>query len=361
MLPNLKAQQRVSDLEDISGNSDLININEIEIPISSDSTKKDTQQTRILSRKGDYLTFTEPNLEDYDENFKSHIKGEFKVVQYESGSKYEGEMNEDEMEGYGRFYNSIFNSNLEGYFKNDLANGVVTRVDAIGNEYTGEYRNGNMEGYGIYKYENGYVYRGNFKENMKSGYGIFEYKNGDVYKGYFENNLFSGYGQLTIADKNNPDHPPEISFGGFTLITSVNEGIFEGDFQDYNFVGHGKCTYLNGCKYTGEFINNRFEGKGTYTWPNDIYYCGDWKNDKRHGIGKMLFSNGKVYFGEWKNDFKDGEGEIKYANGSVKEGTFRNGKCIKVHYTRANTDFGNFGLLSGNEARRYSNRKCCIM
>ena len=56
-------------------------------------------------------------------------------------------MNEDEMEGYGRFYNSILNSNLEGYFKNDLANGVGTRVDAIGNEYIGEYRNGNIEGY----------------------------------------------------------------------------------------------------------------------------------------------------------------------------------------------------------------------
>ena len=51
MLSNHKAQQKVSDLQDISGNSDLIDINELEIPISSESTKKINSKQHFFLEK----------------------------------------------------------------------------------------------------------------------------------------------------------------------------------------------------------------------------------------------------------------------------------------------------------------------
>jgi hypothetical protein len=148
---------------------------------------------------------------------------------YESGSIYEGEVHNDEPNGWGRrihanysyqignFVNGKYQSkkgknddrglneraptmeHIENYTiekaVNDKQNGY-TVWSKDNNEYKGNMVNGLPDGYGTFIWANGNRYDGNWKEGKKHGYGVLYYENGAVYEGEFLNGERSGKGKL---------------------------------------------------------------------------------------------------------------------------------------------------------------------
>ena len=151
-------------------------------------------------------------------------------------------------------------------------------------------------------------------------------------------------------------------------VTKLSSGaVYEGEFFDGHFEGHGKLTFPDGEEYegtfkrsaiTGELNTNirpcpslspyltRSLGQGMYRWPNGAVYQGEMLNGLRHGQGRMSFSEipsvyegawieGKRhgygtlslnesgthrYQGEFHSDMKQGKGTMTYSNGDVFEG-----------------------------------------
>lgn len=52
---------------------------------------------------------------------------------------------------------------------------------------------------------------------------------------------------------------------------------YEGDMQDGQKHGKGKCKYSDGSFYEGDFENNKKHGKGIYRAANGDIYEGDFK------------------------------------------------------------------------------------
>ena len=77
---------------------------------------------------------------------------------------YEGEFNNDQIEGVGKI---IF---------------LKSRT-----EYTGIFKEGKIEGYGRFKWSNGEKYEGEVKDGKMHGAGKYFYKNGKIFEGYFDN------------------------------------------------------------------------------------------------------------------------------------------------------------------------------
>ena len=75
-----------------------------------------------------------------------------------------------------------FCNNFKLYYKNgDL-------------KYEGELKNGKLNGYGTQYFKDGQIYVGEFKNNKKHGFGIEYYINDDKYDGEWRNNSFNGKG-----------------------------------------------------------------------------------------------------------------------------------------------------------------------
>ena len=214
------------------------------------------------------------NLEDHVMN-----KCKFRIINYEDGSKYIGEINNNMKNGYGVFY---------------LSNGV---------RYLGQFKNDKSEGYGILYYYDSIVYKGEFKNDCKEGYGIVYYSNDSRYEGELKNNLRDGYGTVYY-----------------------NDGKYEGEFKNNAREGHGILYFSDGSRYEGELKNNLRGGFGTFYYSNGEKYQGKFKENMREGYGIFYYSNGDTYKGEYKNNIKEGYGMIHLHNGLKYKGEFKNDK-----------------------------------
>ncbi|OMJ85777.1 hypothetical protein SteCoe_12846 [Stentor coeruleus] len=70
----------------------------------------------------------------------------------------------------------------------------VHALIGVTEEYDGEWNNDQMEGYGVYKYLSGARYEGNWVKNRQHGQGTFYFPNGAKYIGQWENHKMSGRG-----------------------------------------------------------------------------------------------------------------------------------------------------------------------
>lgn len=70
-------------------------------------------------------------------------------------------------------------------------------LTGVTEEYDGEWNNDQMEGYGVYKYLSGARYEGNWVKNRQHGQGTFYFPNGAKYVGQWENHKMSGRGMYT--------------------------------------------------------------------------------------------------------------------------------------------------------------------
>jgi hypothetical protein len=85
----------------------------------------------------------------------------------------------------------------------ELREGLTTRVevtDADGSRYEGEMRNDERNGRGILKYANGDRYEGDFRDDKMSGWGAFTTKAGDRYEGEFDDDKSNGFGTYKEVD-----------------------------------------------------------------------------------------------------------------------------------------------------------------
>ena len=94
---------------------------------------------------------------------------ETKSINYKSGNRYEGEVDEKNM---------------------PHGNGVFTYTN--GSSYEGEFEHGVRNGYGIFRWATGDSYEGGWKNDKRHGEGVMKYANGRVRKGRFENNEYVG-------------------------------------------------------------------------------------------------------------------------------------------------------------------------
>ena len=132
-----------------------------------------------------------------------HGKGKIK---WDNGNVFEGQFEENHMNGYGyMIWFDIFEKYI-GNWKNDKQNGngihiwyePAGELKEMRNRYVGQWENGARNGYGVFFYSNGARYEGEWKNNLKSGFGIMLYEDGKRYIGRFdEDRLVDKYNELS--------------------------------------------------------------------------------------------------------------------------------------------------------------------
>ena len=122
-------------------------------------------------------------------------------IKWKSGNIFEGDLNNNKMEGNG--YMIWYNKNEKyiGQWKNNIQNGFGIHIyynDYLNNNhenkyfrnrYIGQYKDGKKNGYGKMFYNNGCIYEGYWKNNKKEGFGIFFYFDKTKYIGNFQNDI----------------------------------------------------------------------------------------------------------------------------------------------------------------------------
>ena len=76
-------------------------------------------------------------------------------------------------------------------------------VYANGDKYDGDWNDEEMNGKGVYYYANGDKYDGEFNHNKKNGKGVFYYANGGKYDGEWKDNKKSGKGVYYYINNDN--------------------------------------------------------------------------------------------------------------------------------------------------------------
>ena len=116
-----------------------------------------------------------------------------------------------------------------------------------GDIYKGELFKDKKNGFGIYKYINGDIYEGEFFEDKKDGFGIYKYINGDTYIGEFIHDKRGQYGILYYENDgffeggflNN-----EKFFGSEFLNNEIYKGRFEENKRDYGILIKNECEFF---------------------------------------------------------------------------------------------------------------------
>lgn len=175
------------------------------------------------------------------------------------GDEYEGEMIQNQYEGYGKITLND-GSTYEGYWGSDRRNKFGKYIENNGDEYVGEYYYGSRHGYGkqVWKDREIYSYEGYWDTDYPCGLGKFIYSNGAMYEGYTANGVLNGFGKYTYSDG----------------------VIYEGEWLNDLPNGFGKARYRGGEIYEGNFLEGLRIGIGKMTWTNGEYYEGEWLNDK---------------------------------------------------------------------------------
>lgn len=156
-----------------------------------------------------------------------------RIVSYENGDLYLGDVLNDVPEGQGMLLYSD------------------------GQVYMGSFKNGELDGRGRLEIPGVGIYSGSFKEGVYEGYGRMEFSNGDVYEGTFKNGV------------------PHV-FGKY--ISAVNQTIYEGQFYEGRSHGFGQLTFQNGAVYKGQFSQNQAHGEGKFTVPTGQTLKGTFNN-----------------------------------------------------------------------------------
>lgn len=109
--------------------------------------------------------------------FESGDQGEVSQISFTDGTKYEGEIHNNELTGKGTFY------------------------FPTGATYTGDVLNGLRNGYGVYCSQDGIKYEGSWKNGLKNGSGIL-IKGNLKYEGEWKDGYMEGNGKIVWESGN---------------------------------------------------------------------------------------------------------------------------------------------------------------
>ena len=262
-------------------------------------------------------------------NYRGYYIGEWKAdkrqgkgkLYYSNGKLvYDGDWDNNNFEGEGKYIDPYNSSYYIGQFKNGKRHGKGQFFDKSGRLlFKGEFINNLPGDKGILLSNDGYIYEGEVKELKPNGEGKLFYENKLVYEGHFVNGDYNGFGKKYDDDgyvyigifKNN-------KLEGKGKIYNKNEKlIYEGDFFNGKEEGFGKLT-INENYYIGEFKNGKMNGKGNlYLNNGKPLYEGEWVDGKMEGHGKAYMFNGDYYIGKFKDNIMDGEGTYYDKNGKI--------------------------------------------
>jgi hypothetical protein len=199
-----------------------------------------------------------------------------------------------------------------------------------GDRYEGEMVDGLMDGWGIYSTQNGGRFDGQFKDGMREGRGTVVYANGDKYVGEFGADMKSGRGTIhyTNGDRYIGDFANDMRFGKGTLLYE-NGNKYAGGFRNDVRHGNGILRFSNGDIYRGQFIEDLRTGRGTYVFTDGSRYIGDFVNGRRHGQGQYVYASGDEFVGRFEHGIREGEGTSILSNGKRIKGFWQGDKMVR--------------------------------
>ena len=202
----------------------------------------------LINGKGIYL---DKKLNKYMGKFKDMKRwGKGKLVTYKF--IYEGDFNNDKIEGNGKI--------------KFLKSGI---------EYEGTFLNDNIEGSGKFKWINEDIYEGEVKNGKMHGTGIYKYRNGKIYKGTFEDGQIvhneNLKNSLNNSNINNMNDNEQFDYTNpFRKIDSLSFGNDEDDIDLETLKAYQSVNENNNVsKYQSRTYNYRKGSINEFKHKND--------------------------------------------------------------------------------------------
>jgi hypothetical protein len=199
-----------------------------------------------------------------------------------------------------------------------LTKHVESKALADGNTFTGEIDTvtGDLIHGTLLYHDRQLQYEGHFSQGKRHGDNavckkldgsdnkfVGSYKDDQFSHGTLITKEYTYSGDLAGGDFGRP------VYSGMGLLAYVDKTVYEGEFQESQYEGHGVLTTPNGDRYDGRFSNGKKSGLGTTLYEDGSSYTGDWELDLRHGKGVMSSSNNdRIYRGEFQYDEPHGLG-----------------------------------------------------
>ena len=237
----------------------------------------------------EYLEDLQKNPYEEREENKNHKK--FPPIEITKKKIYHGEWNNNlKMSGQGELFFPKENVFVKGNWKDGIFyKGRIYGKDMI---YEGEIKNNQYNGYGkLIDTKKNEIYEGNFKNNQKHGEGVLTFGDKSKYIGNFENDEFSEGELKWINGDYYKGNFKDGIFNGEGNIKIKNGSEYEGNFLNGLYNGKGVFKWKNGDSYDGHYSYGIKEGKGKYTFNNKNSYDGQWYSNKPHGEGTLTINN----------------------------------------------------------------------
>jgi len=136
----------------------------------------------------------------YGEVSQEGKKQGYGKVTFPNGDTYEGNWENDQMDGLG-IYTWKIGGRYEGAFEAGKIQGAGKRSYASGNVYEGEFLDGKKQGKGVMVFSNGDIYEGDWNKDDMEGQGTYKWVSGDTYVGSFQRDKRHGSGCLTLFNQ----------------------------------------------------------------------------------------------------------------------------------------------------------------
>lgn len=194
-----------------------------------------------------------------------------------------------------------------------------------GSKYEGQLKNGQMHGWGKLTNFIGFTYEGEFIDGCLNE-GKVTYLNGVIYEGKLTSSL--GYYKYE-RELPNPQEIYEKEF---------EEGIlqrWEKIKDSQPFLGYNtkkdrepsKALFFDGAIFEGIFTENLEFHSGKLTHADGTIYEGTFQNNRLHGPGKQISARGTIIEGTFIEDrVVDGDLTFIFPNKTMLRGKFKNGK-----------------------------------
>ena len=97
----------------------------------------------------------------------------------------------------------------------------------------------------------------------------------------------------------------------------VDDGYYNGFWENGRRHGEGVFNYMNGDQYSGWWKHGEKEGTGTYHFKSTgMKLFGEWAGGNIQ-TGSWIYPNGMKYDGNFKSNKPDGKGKWVFKNGNT--------------------------------------------
>ena len=306
--------------------------------------------------EGDYKDGKRWNGVLYDRNMKHQYelklgKGFIKEFHENGCLSFEGDINNGEKTGKGKFYDEWGHLIFEGHLDNGIKNGMGKMYNFSGDlVFEGEFKNGqkfkgniyifNNQSELIYKeedgknknlqsedsYENDIMIKNNIwimrKKKNKLINNIQKFESENKVKKRHKEKKYNIYGEL-ILDEN---YKEEKNYNGNEKEYDYDKLIFEGEYKDGKKYKGKEYNVYGELIFEGEYKDGkRYKGK---EYNGNLIFEGEYKDEKRYNGKEYNYYNELIFEGEYK-DRKRYKGK-EYNNGIlIFEGEYKDGKRYK--------------------------------